>query len=112
MTDEGEYLAKYEKQFFKNLKRYQSLKKQIRRGVERVIADPYFHTESLSDKNGILNLKGCRSFRVDRNFRIVFVICEECIHIPQCEYCFCDNLPDNAIIFLTVGPHDKAYSMK
>jgi len=112
MTEPREYLAKYEKQFIKNIKRYPSNKKQIKRCVERIILDPYFHTEFLSDKNGKLNLKGCRSFRVDRNFRIIFVICEECIHIPQCEYCFCEYFPDNTIIFLTVGPHDKAYAMK
>ena len=57
MIDGREYLAKYEKQFIKNLKRYQSLKKQIRRGVEGVISDPYFHAEFLSDKSGKLNLK-------------------------------------------------------
>jgi Txe/YoeB family toxin of Txe-Axe toxin-antitoxin module len=112
MTDVRGYLAKYEKQFIKNLNRYSSLKNQIKRCTQRIISDPYFNTEFLSDKSGKLNLKGCRSIRLDRNFRIVFVICEECIQIPRCEYCFCDNLPDNAIIFLTVGPHDKAYSMK
>ena len=78
----------------------------------RVMDDPYSHTEFLGDISGKLNLKGCRSARIDRNFRIIFVICEECRHIPQCEYCFCDNLPDNAILFLTVGPHDKAYAMR
>jgi len=49
---------------------------------------------------------------VDRNFRIIFVICEECRRIPECEYCFCDNRSDETIVFLTVGPHDRAYAMK
>jgi mRNA-degrading endonuclease RelE of RelBE toxin-antitoxin system len=77
-----------------------------------VIEDPYAQTEFLGDVSGKLNLKGCRSARIDRNFRIIFVICEECRRIPRCEYCFCENLPDNTIVFLTVGPHDKAYAMK
>ena len=108
----SEYIAKYEKQFTRNIKRYSSLKPRIKRCVDRVMDDPYSHTEFLGDISGKLNLKGCRSARIDRNFRIIFVICEECRHIPQCEYCFCDNLPDNAILFLTVGPHDKAYAMR
>ncbi len=106
------YQAVYEKRFVKNLARYGSLRQQIRRCVDRVIGDPYTQTEFLGDVSGKLNLKGCRSARIDRNFRILFVICEECRRIPQCEYCFCENLPDETIVFLTVGPHDKAYAMK
>jgi hypothetical protein len=63
-------------------------------------------------KKGKLNLKGCRSARVGMNFRIIFVICEECRREPECDYCFCEGLPDQAVIFLTVGPHEKAYAMK
>ena len=106
------YKGIYEKQFMKNLKRYASLKKQIRRCAERVLFDPYYNTEWLEDISGKLNLAGCRSMRVDRNFRIIFVICEECRKIPKCEYCFCEDLPDETVVFLTVGPHDKAYAMK
>lgn len=106
------YHGKYEKLFMKNLTRYASLKKRIRQCVEQVLENPYSQTEFLGDLSGKLNLKGCRSVRVDRNFRIVFVICEECRDISQCEYCFCDDLSEDAIVFLTVGPHDKAYSIK
>ena len=109
MTD---YNGVYEKRFVKNISRYTALKKQIRRCVERVLDDPYMNTEFLGDVSGKLNLKGCRSVRVNRNFRIVFVICGECQTISQCEYCFCDNLSNNTVVFLTVGPHDKAYDMK
>ena len=66
----------------------------------------------LDDVSGKLNLKGCRSIRINRNFRIIFVVCEECRRIPDCEYCFCEELPDNTVVFLTVGPHDKAYTIK
>lgn len=108
----ADYQAVYEKRFVKNLTRYSSLRQQIRRCVDRVMKDPYAQTEFLGDVSGKLNLKGCRSTRIDRNFRIIFVTCEECRQIPRCEYCFCENLPDNTIVFLTVGPHDKAYAMK
>lgn len=108
----SDYQAVYEKQFVKNLARYGSLHRQIRRCIERVLEDPYTQTEFLGDVSGKLNLKGCRSVRIDRNFRIIFVICEECRGIPQCEFCFCEDLPDKTVVFLTVGPHDKAYAMK
>ena len=108
----SDYQGVYEKKFILNLHRYSSIRQNIKRRVERVLKDPYQNTEVLSDATGKLNLRGCRSARVDRNFRIIFVICEECRNIPECEYCFCDNLPDRTVIFLTVGPHDKAYAIK
>lgn len=45
------------------------------------------------------------------NFRIVFVICEECRRVPECRFCFCEGLSDETVVFLTVGPHDRAYAM-
>ena len=106
------YEGVYEKQFTRNLRRYSSIKQSIKRRVDRVLSDPYLNTETLSDPSGKLNLRGCRSARIDRNFRIIFVICEECRNIPGCEYCFCDDLPDKTVVFLTVGPHDRAYAVK
>jgi len=106
------YEAIYEKQFMRNLRRYSSLKGRIKSRVEKIIDTPYYNTEALADDTKKLNLIGCRSARIDRNFRIVFVICEECRNFPDCEFCFCEDFPDETIIFLTVGPHDKAYAMK
>ena len=106
------YGAVYEKQFVQNLQRYSSLKERIRKKAETVLDDPYHNTETLGDATGRLNLKGCRSVRIDRNFRMVFVICEECRTIPDCEFCLCDDLLDKTVVFLTVAPHDKAYSVK
>lgn len=106
------YEAVYESLFLKSLNRYSSIRKNIKSRVDRVLSDPYHNTELLGDVSNKLNLAGCRSIRVDRNFRIIFVICEECRKIPKCEYCFCDGLEDQTVVFLTVGPHDKAYSIK
>ena len=108
----SDYEAVYEEKFVLNLRRYSSIRKNIKRRVERVLSDPYQNTETLADASGKLNLRGCRSARVDRNFRIIFVICEECLKIPECEYCLCDGLKDKTVVFLTVGPHDKAYAIK
>ena len=108
----SDYEAAYEDLFVRNLRRYASISKAIKRRIETVLADPYTGNKALGDISGRLNLTGCRSIRIDRNFRIVFVICEECRKIRECEFCFCDDLPDKTVVFLTVGPHDKAYAIK
>ncbi len=104
--------AVYEKLFIHNLNCYASIRQSIKRRVDRILSNPYYNTEILDDVTGKLNLIGCRSARIDRNFRIIFVICEECRNIAECEYCFCENLLDQTVVFLTVGPHDKAYAIK
>lgn len=106
------YDGVYEDRFLRNLRRYSSIRQSVKRRIERILDNPYHNTEFLGDASGKLNLTGCRSARVDRNFRIIFVVCEECRNIQDCEFCFCENLPDETIVFLTVGPHDKAYAMK
>ncbi len=107
-----DYEAAYEDLFVRNLRRYASIRKAIKRRVDRILDDPYLNTEALGDITGRLNLIGCRSARIDRNFRLIFVVCEECKKIDDCQYCFCDDLPDKTVVFLTVGPHDKAYDVK
>ena len=107
----NDFTAIYEERFVQNLQRYASVRQRIKRRVDRLLSDPYTNTEFLSDTRGKLNLRGCRSARVDRNFQIVFVICEECRHIPEREFCFCEGLEDRTIVFLTVGPHDRAYAI-
>lgn len=98
------YGAVYEEQFTKNLRRYAGIRQRIKRRVDRALSDPYANTELLGDVRGKLNLRGCRSTRVDRNFRIIFVICEECRRVPECAYCFCEkdeeDLPDKTVVFL------------
>lgn len=108
----SDYQAVYEGKFVENLRRYAAIRQRVRRRVARVIADPFINTEFLGDISGKLNLRGCRSARIDQKFRIIFVICEECRRIPQCEFCFCEGLSDQTVVFLTVGPHDHAYAMK
>ena len=76
-----EYQAFYESRFVRNLARYSDLRQRIQRRVEQIMEDPYVRTERLGRVVSGLDLRGCRSARVDRNFRIIFVICEECRHI-------------------------------
>ena len=98
--------------FRKNLKRYRSMRKQIQRHVDQVLDDPYRNTERLGRIPGGLDLRGCRSIRVTRSFRIIFVVCEECRRAPACRFCFCEGLPDKTVVFLTVGPHERAYAIR
>jgi len=107
-----EHQAFYEDQFVRNLARYSSLRKRIRKRVGQILEDPYDRTEYLGKVAGGLDLRGCRSARIGRNFRVIFVICEECRSVKECQYCFCEDRTDETVVFLTVGPHDRAYMMK
>jgi mRNA-degrading endonuclease RelE of RelBE toxin-antitoxin system len=106
------YRRHYQLRFEKDLAIYRSLRDRIHKKVEQISEDPYVGTERLGHPSGAINLKGCRSAHVGQNFRIIFVICKECRKEPECEYCFCEGLPDETVVFLTVGPHAKAYAMK
>jgi Txe/YoeB family toxin of Txe-Axe toxin-antitoxin module len=106
------YQCILEDRFVRNQHRYRSLQKHIKRHVEQVLDDPYKGTEQLGKLAGGLDLRGCRSVRVTRNFRIIFVICEECRRVSECRFCFCEGLPNETVVFLTVGPHERAYAMR
>lgn len=106
------YRDTYLKVFLKNYDKFKSLQSRIDKKCEQVLHDPYRSTEFLADVTRGLNLKGCRSVHVNRNVRILFVVCEECRQFKDCEFCFCENLPDKAVVFLTVNTHDRAYQAK
>ena len=108
----AEYADFYEECFRRNQDAYAHIRDRLKRKVNQILRNPYHNTERLGGVEKGLNLRGCRSARIDRNFRIIFVICEECRKVEDCQYCFCDGLPDRAIVFLTFGPHKRAYQMK
>ena len=113
MTERGTpYQEGFGPRFAKSYRRYRSLHRRIDRKMAQVLSDPYQDTERLGEQASGLDLRGCRSVRVTRNFRIVFVICEECRRVPECRFCFCEGLPDETVVFLTVGPHERAYAMR
>jgi mRNA-degrading endonuclease YafQ of YafQ-DinJ toxin-antitoxin module len=108
----SEYASAFEDLYVANLKRHASLLERVKKRVDRILADPYQGTEQLGHPAGGMNLLGCRSAHVGRNFRIIFVICEECRREPDCEFCFCEGRADKTVVFLNFGPHAKAYAMK
>jgi hypothetical protein len=73
----SDYGAVYEERFLDNLRRYASRRFRIKQRVDHALANPYLNTEFLTDPLGKLDLLGCRSARVDRDFRVIFVVCEE-----------------------------------
>ena len=75
--NEHQHQVIYEERFVQNLTRYSSLRQRIRRRVERILNDPYTRTERLRQVLGGFDLRGYRSARVDRNFRVIFLICQE-----------------------------------
>lgn len=87
--------------FIDGLRHFSGLKKQIRKKVDAILLDPYFNSEPLG-KGRWADLRGLRSKRVNRNVRIIFLICEETPH-PDCA----GN--GDRILFFVVGPHDQAY---
>ena len=105
------YQPKFTARYIKHFRALPSLQSRIEKMEARLLDDPYLNTEPLTRKSGT-NLKGCRSAHVVQNFRIIFVICEECRKEPACEYCYCEGLSEQTVVFLTVGPHDKAYKMQ
>jgi Txe/YoeB family toxin of Txe-Axe toxin-antitoxin module len=109
---EALYQEGFGPRFAKSYRRYKSLHSRIDRIMAEVLADPYLNSERLGKMPGGLDLRGCRSVRITRNFRLIFVVCEECRQIPECRYCFCEGWSSRTVIFLTVGPHTRAYALR
>lgn len=95
------YEGFFTEDFIDGLRHFSGLKKQIRKKVDAILLDPYYNTEPLG-KGRWADLRGLRSKRVNRNIRIIFLICEETPH-PDCAQV------RQRILFFTVGPHDKTY---
>lgn len=109
------FIPYYKPQFAKDVKTYASMKSQIEKKVKSILADPYHNAEPLGNRSGH-DLRGLRSKRVDKNFRIIFAICEECKELfPEkekpCRYCNQD-LPVKSVVFFTVRPHKVVYDEK
>lgn len=112
----AKYTDRYTKVFSRNYRRLKSLRSRIERTIDKILDDPERNTEPLKRKKGY-DLRGLRSAEIGRNFRIIFAVCEGCRskgfkekNIMFCKEC--GELPKKTVIFLTVGPHDKAYKMR
>ncbi len=109
------YRDLYTPRFAKNYQRYANLKGRVDRVIEEILADPYQKTEALQFKEG-RDLRGLRSARIGRNFRVIFTILEE-LKETSCEFrtlleSYLKEYRGGTVVFLTVGPHAAAYRMK
>jgi mRNA-degrading endonuclease RelE of RelBE toxin-antitoxin system len=107
----NEHPAFFEDRFVDNLKRHGSLRKRIQQKVDRVRKDPYSGIERLRNPPHGLDLRGYRSLRVCRNFRVIFVICEEYRQVKGRQFSSCEGKEDETVIFVTVGRHNDAYAL-
>lgn len=67
-----------------------------------------WHSRDLGPKG----LRGLRSARVDRNFRVIFLIPKEFrARRPDLSHLLdtLDDIPEDAVVFLAIGPHGLAY---
>jgi len=99
------------------LRKHAGIKKQVLRKMEQILSNPYHNSELLQKKK--VDLRGKRSRRITRNFRIVFMICEECVTrgfrakgFNECAFCTSLDPQENYVVFMTVGPHERAYGEK
>ena len=69
----AEYVDFYEERFRRKLKAYAHLRDRLERKVSQILRDPYHNSEPLGAVEKGLNLQGCRSARIDRNFRIILL---------------------------------------
>ena len=101
------YIAKYHSYINTCLKKYPHLKTPFEKKKDYIIQNPLQLGEPLK---GTLN--GLRSFPLQKNFIIIYLICDECRKLNQeflnkCTQC--GQIPQNSVIFLLFGPHDYAY---
>lgn len=114
MKPKTRYASKFRPKFLLNLKRYAGMKSQIEKKIQSILDDPYHNTEPL-EKRPKVDLYGLRSKRVDRNFRIIFAVCEECRRLfpDRHDQRACKNCPpefhDLTVVFFAVRPHDVVY---
>jgi mRNA-degrading endonuclease RelE of RelBE toxin-antitoxin system len=106
------YKPYFSPEFSEQAEKYRSVKKLLAKKVMQLTHNPY-----TACKSELLagELKGLRSARVTKSFRVIFSVCEECRarkfqKLVGCLPSFCEQTKSKTIIFLTFGPHDKAYS--
>lgn len=113
------FTPRYTRTFIRDLRKYAALKKSVLDRIGKIISGPDLYTrEKLRGKTNVrkLDLTGLRSSEVRGKYRIIFVLCKDCVtdRLRDRGVFFCDDCAPDAdtIIFLAFGNHDDAYLMK
>ena len=93
--------------FVKSLKKYSSIKSEIKKKVDMIIEHPIALGEPLKG-----NFRGYYSCPVTKNFLIIYLYCNICRkkYDAQIVLCAdCNESQDETIKFIAIGPHNEAY---
>jgi len=93
--------------FVDSLEEYASIKKDIKKIVDMIIANPIAMGEPLKG-----NFRGFYSCPVKKRFLIIYLYCNICRKKGDDEIVLCGNCKDTSddtIKFIALGPHDEAY---
>jgi mRNA-degrading endonuclease YafQ of YafQ-DinJ toxin-antitoxin module len=99
--------SRFERKFVKALKKHASIKNEVRRKVDMIIADPVAMGEPLQGDR-----RGFYSCPVKRHFIIVYLYCEACRKKGDSAHVACSDCldtPNQTIKFILLAPHDEAY---
>jgi len=96
----------------KQAQKHQHIKKLLAKKILLLTQEPYSNCKS---ELLVGELKGLRSARITKSFRIIFAVCEECRarkfqKLVGCSPAFYKEMTLKTVVFLTFGLHDEAYS--
>ena len=97
----------FEAAFLKAVKKHSSIKMQVKKKVDMILENPIAFGEPLKG-----NLQGFYSCPVKRSFIIIYLYCDVCRKkgddtVIACSDC--EDVPDQTVKFVLLGPHDAAY---
>ena len=106
------YKPSFTPEFLKQAQKYRHLKKLLAKKIKLLAQEPYKNCKS---EMLVGELKGLRSARITKSFRVIFAVCEECRarkfqKLVGCSPVVCKETALKTVVFLTFGPHDEAYS--
>lgn len=93
--------------FVNSLNKYASIKNAVQKKVDMIIENPIAMGEPLKG-----NFRGFYSCPVKRSFLIIYTYCKICRKKGDNEIVLCDdcqNISDDTIKFIALGPRDEAY---
>lgn len=96
----------FTKLFQGRVRTHSSEKKKIEDKVRIIISNPLVGEPLKGDKLGLF------SYPVAKNLLIIYSYCKDC-RLKNCQSrnncAFCEETPDETVVFIFIGPHEEAY---